>query len=134
MSSFYLISDETADDEMAVVALAGEVDFDASPDLKARIFGHIKAGRRRLVLDLTDVTFIDSTAVGVLIGAVTRLRDTSGGAIAVVCPERRPALSGVLPGGGPSVVRQVFEVTGLDTGVAICATREEALLELAGTA
>lgn len=131
MSSFYVISNETTPEGIAVIALAGEVDYDASPDLRERIFAHIKAGRKRLILDLTDVTFIDSTAVGVLIGAVTRLRESGGGSLAVVCPERRQSLSVVVPDGGPSVVRQVFEVTGLDAGVAICATREEALSELA---
>lgn len=131
MSSFYVISDDTTDDGVAVVALAGEVDFDASPDLRDRISAHIKAGRRRLMLDLTDVTFIDSTAVGVLIGAVTRLRESGDGSLAVVCPERRYSLSVAAPEGGPNVVRQVFEVTGLDAGVAVCDSRDEALSELA---
>jgi anti-sigma B factor antagonist len=131
MSSFYVISDDTMDEDVAIIALAGEVDFDASPNLRERIFSHIKSGRRRLMLDLTDVTFIDSTAVGVLISAVTRLRESGGGSLAVVCPERQRSISVVVPGGGPNVVRQVFEVTGLDAGVAVCSTRDEALSELA---
>lgn len=131
MSSFYVISDDTMDGEVAVIALGGEVDLDASPGLRERIFSHINAGRRRLILDLTDVTFIDSTAVGVMVGAVTRLRESGGGSLAVVCPERRDSMSVVVPAGGPSIVRQVFEVTGLDAGVALCSSREQAMHELA---
>lgn len=130
MSSFYAISDDTNGSEIAILVLAGEVDFDASPDLRERLAAHIKAGRRRLILDLTDVTFVDSTAVGVLISTAAKLRELGGGSLAVVCPERRLSLSEFLPG-GPNVVRQVFEVTGLDAGVALCDTREEAFAELA---
>jgi anti-sigma B factor antagonist len=131
MSSFYVISDDTVEGDVAIIAMGGEVDLDASPALRERIFSHIKAGRRRIVLDLTDVTFIDSTAVGVLVGAVTRLRESGGGSVAVVCPEQREALSVVVPAGGANIVRQVFEVTGLDAGVALCGSREQALHELA---
>lgn len=131
MSSFYVISDDTVDGEVVIIAMGGEVDLDASPSLRERLFSHIAAGRRRIVLDLTDVTFVDSTAVGVLVGAVTRMRESGGGSLAVVCPDCRDSLSVVVPGGGPSIVRQVFEVTGLDAGVALCNSREQALHELA---
>jgi anti-sigma B factor antagonist len=131
MSSFYAISDDRSAEDLPIVALAGEVDFAASPALKERLFDHIDAGRERLILDLTAVTFIDSTAIGVLIGAATRLRSRGAGTLAVVCPERRRSMDGALPGGGASMVRQVFEVTGLDAGIALCSSREEAVAELA---
>jgi anti-sigma B factor antagonist len=131
MSSFYAISDDTQAEDLAIIAAAGELDFAASPALRERIFSHLDAGCERLVLDLTDVSFIDSTAIGVLIGAVTRLREAGAGTIAVVCPERRESLSGVVPAGGANMVRQVFEVTGLDAGIALCESRQEAVAELA---
>jgi anti-sigma B factor antagonist len=131
MSSFYVISDDTTERNVAVITLQGDIDFAASPALKERIASHLKAGRRRIAIDLTDVSFIDSTAIGVLLGTVARLRDSGGGSVAVVCPDRRHSLA-VAPQAGSGTVRQIFEVTGVDAGVAMCDSREEALAELVG--
>ena len=57
-----------------VIAVAGEVDIFTAPELKRAIAAAIDAGARRLVVDLTETRFLDSTALGVLIGAVKRLR------------------------------------------------------------
>jgi len=130
MSSFYVISEDTVVDDVAVIAMGGELDYGASPQLREHIFGQIKAGRRRLVLDLSDVTFIDSTAIGVIVGAVTRLRSSGGGSLAVVCPDGDDTLSVTCPD-ARSNVRQIFHITGVDAGVALCRSREEALSELA---
>jgi len=124
MNSFYIISDDaTVEDttygDVAVVAMGGEIDYAASPQLRERIFGHIKAGRRRLVLDLSEATFIDSTAIGVLVGAVARLREAGGGSLAVVCADENER------------VLRIFEITGLDGMIALYRSREEALSALA---
>jgi anti-sigma B factor antagonist len=134
MSSFYVISDDTTDRNVALIALGGDIDFAASPALRDRISAHLKAGRRRVIVDLSDVTFIDSSAIGVLLGTVSRLRESGGGSVAVVCPERRRSMSVVVPQDGAGTVRQIFEVTGMDAGVALCSTREEALAEILATA
>jgi len=131
MSSFYVIGDETTDSDVAIISLGGEVDFAASPALRERIFAHLHAGCRQLIVDLTDVTFIDSTAIAVLIGMVARLRASGGGSVAVICPEHADTLSVVVPAGGTNIVREVFEVTGLDAGIALCSSREQAFAELA---
>jgi anti-sigma B factor antagonist len=133
VSAFYIISDETTSDDVAVLAMGGEIDFAASPQLRDRLFGHIKSGRHRLVLDLSDATFIDSTAIGVVVGALTRLREVGGGTLAVVCPDGDERVSIRYPE-TPTVgnrVRQVFVITGLDAGVRLCRSREEALMECA---
>src|SRR5204862_322754 len=67
MRTFYIgdeVQVEDAGEDLAILVVGGEVDFEVSPQLKARLMKTIKAGRRRLVLDLSDVTFIDSTAIG----------------------------------------------------------------------
>ncbi len=117
MRSFF-ISDNTAvedttDGDLAIVAMGGELDYEASPQLRARLVGAIKAGGRRLVLDLSDVTFIDSTAIGVLAGTVARLDDAGGGSLAVVSTNEK--------------VLQIFEITGLDSVIALHSSREEAV-------
>ena len=104
MRSFFISENvpdaETSDGDLAIVAMGGELDYEASPQLRARLVGAIKAGGRRLVLDLSDVTFIDSTAIGVLAGTVARLdkgrRGITGGRVQndKVCrSSRSPALT-----------------------------------------
>jgi anti-sigma B factor antagonist len=120
MRTFYIADDvelEDAGHEVAVLVVGGEVDFEVSPQLKARVMRAIKAGTRRLVLDLTDVTFIDSTAIGVLAGAVEKLDESGGGSLSVVSTHEK--------------VIQIFEITGLDNLVTIYATRDEALAAVA---
>jgi anti-sigma B factor antagonist len=57
------------------------------------------------------VTFVDSTALGVLIGATKQLQATDG-ALAIVCPHEK--------------IRRVFQITGLDRVLAMHASRDEA--------
>ncbi len=117
MRSFF-ISDNTAiedrtDGDLAIVAMGGELDYEASPQLRARLVGAIKAGGRRLVLDLSDVTFIDSTAIGVLAGTVARRDEAGGGSLSVVSTNDK--------------VLQIFEITGLDGVISLHSSREEAV-------
>ena len=120
MSSFY-VSDEMVDESPAggvgVLAAGGEIDYATSPLLHEHIAGHIKAGPRHLVIDLSAATFIDSTAIGVLMGAVGSLRDTCGGTLVVVCVDEN--------------VLKILEISGLQAAIAIYGTREEALSALA---
>jgi anti-sigma B factor antagonist len=111
MSAFG-ITEEAVDDEVAVVAVTGYVDFDVAPMLKRGLVDCIEAGRSRLVVDLTDVGFIDSTAVGVLVGALKRLQE-SGGSMVVVCTNEN--------------VRSIFELVGLDELVSLHRSRDDAI-------
>jgi anti-sigma B factor antagonist len=120
MRTFYIgdeVQVEDAGEDLAILVVGGEVDFEVSPQLKARMMRAIKAGRRRLVLDLSDVTFIDSTAIGVIAGAVEKLDEAGGGSLAIVCTHEK--------------VMQIFEITGLDSVITVHPTREEALAALA---
>ena len=124
MSSFYIGDDvqtvAASDGDLAVLAIGGELDYEVSPQLRVRLVRAIEAGRRRLVLDLSDVTFIDSTAIGVLAGAIARLDEAGGGSLAVVCTHEK--------------VLQIFEITGLDSVITLHRSRDEAVsvLSLAG--
>jgi anti-sigma B factor antagonist len=124
MSFFAISEDVPATDaplgarDVAVIVVSGELDFGASPRLRARVFTHIDSGRRHLVLDLSDVTFIDSTAIGVLVGALERLRETGGGSLRVVCAE------------GNARVLRIFDIAGVATLLEVHSSREEALRAL----
>jgi anti-sigma B factor antagonist len=122
---FFYISDEVAVEGMgdsggvALVVAGGEIDYAASPQLKARIAEHVDAGRINLVLDLSTVTFIDSTAIGVLMGAVMRLDELADGSVAVVCAEQNKR------------VLRIFEIAGIDSLIDVHSSREEAISALA---
>ena len=116
MRTFYIGDDvhlEDAGPEVAILVVGGEVDYEVSPQLKARIMRAIKAGARRLILDLSDVTFIDSTAIGVLATTLEKLDETGGGSLSVVCTHEK--------------VIQIFEITGLDSLITVYPSREDAL-------
>jgi anti-sigma B factor antagonist len=117
MRSFYIgdnfEEDDSSDGDLAVLVMGGELDYEVSPQMRARLVGAIKAGRRRLVLDLSDVTFIDSTAIGVIAGAVERLDEAGGGSLAVVCTHEK--------------VLQILEITGLDSVITLYRSRDEAV-------
>jgi anti-sigma B factor antagonist len=64
--------------------VTGELDLATAPELKKRLEEVIVEGSRRILLDLTDATFLDSTTLGVLMGTVKRL-DQVAGALVIVC-------------------------------------------------
>ena len=72
-----------APDGVAVVTLAGELDQFTVPALRDQLTGLLRAGRVDVVVDLSAVTFIDSTGLGVLVGASKRAED-DGGALRLV--------------------------------------------------
>ena len=90
MSFFYFGEDQTGEEvapaDASVLIVGGEIDYAASPQLRKRLTELIKAGRRP-VLDLSTASFIDSTAIGVLVGATSQLREHGGDSLAVVRSE-----------------------------------------------
>jgi anti-sigma B factor antagonist len=99
------------DEQTAVVVIHGELDLWSAPQLKRTLYELLAAGRSRLVLDLGDVRFMDSTALGVLVGVDRRLAS-----------DQRLALAQA----GREVLR-VLELTGVAAGFRIFPTRESAL-------
>lgn len=81
-----------------VVTVRGEIDVATAPQLRECLHNVIAQGEGSIVLDLLGVTFLDSTALGVLVGALKRCRE-SGGELYVVVAD-------------PRIVK-IFEITGL---------------------
>ena len=69
---------ETIQDEVLIVSVRGELDLYTAPDLRSLLLGAIQDGRGAVVLDLRETTFLDSTALGVIIAAMKALRVRSG--------------------------------------------------------
>jgi anti-sigma B factor antagonist len=76
----------------AATILTGELDLHASRSLGERLSAHVGAGvdGGDLILDLTTVSFIDSSALGALVQAEQRL-GRQGRGLAVVAPKGSPA-------------------------------------------
>ncbi len=96
----------------AVVAVRGEADLHTAQELRAAINDAIDGGATSLVVDLSETTFIDSMTLGVLLGAVKRLRPI-GGHVSVVCSDAN--------------IRRIFEITLLDRVFTLYRSRETAL-------
>ena len=107
---------ERLEGDVAVVALTGEVDLYTAPRFKDVVMHSIDDGVQRVVIDLTGATFIDSTALGVLVSAGKRLRLRQG-VLAIACLD--------------GSIRRILEITGLDGVFAICPSRATALESLA---
>jgi anti-sigma B factor antagonist len=107
----FAINRRELDEQTSVIAVEGELDLSSAPNLKWMLVDQLQAGYGRLVLDLSLVTFMDSTALGVLVGV-----DRSLGAderLAIACPQRD--------------VMRILELTGLDGTFRIFQTLEEAV-------
>ena len=92
-----------------LVEASGELDAYVAPELTAALE---HAGlESRVIADLTSVSFLDSTALGVLVRSV-RTRETHGAETRIVLPR------------GPA--RRIFEITALDQALPISASVEEA--------
>lgn len=74
--------------DVTVVSLDGELDVVAADALRAHLTALIRAGHTHLVADLTGVSFLDSTGLGVLVGALKRTTD-AGGSISLVVDQDR---------------------------------------------
>ena len=95
-----------------VVSVAGEIDITTAPQLRDQLAELIEAGHDRIVVDLNQVGFLDSTALGVMVGAHKRLRDRGHG-LALACTQ-------------PSILR-VLDVTGLSSVFAMHDTVDAAV-------
>ena len=77
---------------VAIVQLAGELDLYNAPDVRTALQEATADGPERVVVDLSEVEFIDSTALGVLIEARTRLPNRQSFLLAAPGLETRRAL------------------------------------------
>ena len=77
---------ETLDGTEHVVSVRGEVDIATAPMLD-RLLHSLLESHAHVVLDLSGVSFIDSTGIGVLVAAA-RAADQDGGSFAVREPSR----------------------------------------------
>ena len=97
--------------DATVVVLSGDVDLQQSPDLHARLVEVAVERPKRLMLNLTEVHYMDSSGVGTLVEVFRRVSAYQG----------KLVLFGL-----NSRVRSVFEITKLDRFFTICETEDQA--------
>jgi anti-sigma B factor antagonist len=113
MAIAFAIADRRVD-HTHVVSVQGEIDLFTAPEFKQHVSAPIDAGVDHVVVDLTQTTFIDSSSLGVLIGAHRRLK-LRGGSLVIVC--------------NTDAITKTFRITGLDGVFAVVTTLDEALGE-----
>ncbi|MBE1537472.1 STAS domain-containing protein [Actinomadura algeriensis] len=78
--------------DLAVVTLTGDVDISTAARLRDDLAALLGDGARHLVLDLGDVSFMDSSGLSVLAGVFPLLRESGALALAAVNPRIREVL------------------------------------------
>jgi anti-sigma B factor antagonist len=86
-------------DDFCVLTLKGEVDVYTAPRLKERMVELVDSGCAKIIVDLDEVGFIDSSGLGVLVGGLRRVKEHDG-AIRLVCSRDN--------------IMKIFRITGLD--------------------
>jgi len=77
----------TVEDQTAVVVAEGEVDVSCASELRDAINAALDGEATQVTVDLAQVPYIDSTGIGVLVGAVHRAEE-AGVALRVANPQR----------------------------------------------
>jgi anti-anti-sigma factor len=113
----FSISDVAATPQTTVVDVTGEVDMDTGPAFHEGLLHAIGAGRGGLIVDLSQATFIDSSALTNLVNAFDTLRRVGGGRLAIIATDPR--------------MRALFDVARLDRDFRIFETRADALAAFA---
>ena len=111
----FSVATEPMGDRGALVAVCGELDMLTVPRLREELDAVIDRGANRLVLDLTDVTFIDSLSLAAIVTVRRKLGE--GGRVGVVIEEGSYAML-------------IFEIGGLDSIVELFHSRERAVARL----
>ena len=93
-----------------VLKVAGEVDIQTSPILQEHLQAILDQGKTSIIVDLGEVTFLDSTGLSVLVAGFKRCQE-AGGDMRIVSPQPN--------------VRRVLEITGLTDVFHVPGTEED---------
>jgi anti-sigma B factor antagonist len=106
------LTEETFEPSGLVISVAGELDIATAPTLRDHLTAAIEAGRHRLVIDLSAISFLDSVALATIVHAKQMLPE--GGKLALAIDPS-------------SYVMLVFEGGGLAKVLDLAETREQAV-------
>ena len=100
-------------DGIEVADVEGEIDIHTAPRLRELLTDLVSKGHYRLIVNMEEVGFLDSTGLGVLVGALKRVR-AHDGSLDLVCT-REPILN-------------IFRISGLTRVFGIHETVDQAIV------
>ncbi len=103
---------DTKEGEAVIVYLKGRLDGSTASDLDVRLRQLATGGESRVVLDMSDLEYIASVGLRVILVLMKQMRASNGKLAMAALREQ---------------VRQVFELSGFTGLCHVCATRSEAL-------
>jgi anti-anti-sigma factor len=107
--------DASYDGDVHLVAVTGELDLSNAGELRRRAANALHDDNPRLVIDLAEVTHIDSTGLAELLDLHQRARDLHGAlALVVTAP----------------AIQRTLQIRGVDSLFTLAATREDACAAL----
>jgi anti-sigma B factor antagonist len=118
MPTDFALTEDALDDDRHLVAVRGDLDLHTAPELSDVLGRAIDDGRSRLVVDLTETSYMDSSGLTALVVAHKRLRGRDGQLVIVNVD--------------PSIAR-TFEITGLNLLFPLVRERSEALERIEAT-
>jgi anti-anti-sigma factor len=111
LSGSFRTVEESIDDHTQLVMVHGDVDLKTAREFREALDDAAQDGKPRLIVDMLEVPFMDSSGLAALMGAHKALRAHTQ--LVVVCPDN---------------LRRLFEVTRLDALVSIVDSLPEALV------
>ncbi len=107
------MSEDVAIDEedvgsASIVTVKGEIDVASAPALRSKLHSVLGDGKSSVTVDLREVTFLDSSALGVLVGALRRCRESDCQFKLIIDSPR---------------LLKIFEITGLNSVFDIAESR-----------
>lgn len=112
----FAVAHRVVDERVCVVSVEGDLDLASAPQLKWTLVDLLEKGYARYVIDLSQLTYMDSMGLGVLVGFRKRVEGTAGLALASL----------------PETQRKLLEMTGLDACFDSFDSLDEALNKNAG--
>jgi anti-sigma B factor antagonist len=101
-------------DEFVVVEARGDADLHSAQTLRLRLIDAVRSTSAPVIVDLSQIEFIDSTGMGALVAARNEAV-SRGSALRVACPSER--------------VMRLFRVTGLDDLLGVRSSLAQAMAE-----
>lgn len=95
----------------AVVDVKGEIDVYTAPKLREKLIELVSEGSYNVIVNLEGVDFLDSTGLGVLVGALKRVK-AHDGSLSLICSQDK--------------ILKIFKITGLTKVFAIHSSEQEA--------
>ncbi|MFF5494352.1 STAS domain-containing protein [Streptomyces aquilus] len=99
-------------DDVALITVQGYLDVDTATEFQHHLANQLHHGRRHFLLDLTEVPFMDSSGMNIILRVYQEARDLPG-SVHIISPQ--------------SAVRRILDLTGVSITVPVSESVEQAM-------